>query len=126
MLKRRRGCSSRYQYASALFVIICFFDQASLAKDHSKWVSAPYHDWYERQLNGDGAWCCDNAEAHAYFGNYRYNKDGGVTLKLQQGDHIIPAHLIVKTPNPTGHAIWWYANLNGTRVDYCFAPGALY
>ena len=39
--------------------------------------------WYRAQQNDNDEWCCDNADGHPYFGNYRLTEDGGV------GSHCI-------------------------------------
>jgi hypothetical protein len=33
--------------------------------------------------------------------------------------------MVLKGPNPTGHAVWWYLEVGSQHRDYCFAPGTL-
>ena len=81
--------------------------------------------WYRSQHNSQGQWCCDNSDGHPYYGAYTINKDGSVTLDLKTGKHVIPAHMVLTGPNPTGHAVWWYIATPGNHTDFCFAPGPL-
>lgn len=82
--------------------------------------------WFGAQHNAYGEWCCDKSDGHAYYGSYTFNKDGSVTLHLgQNNDRTLPAYMILQGPNPTGHAVWWYAESNVSHRDYCFAPGTL-
>jgi hypothetical protein len=106
-------------------VSACFIHEQALAKDRSQWAHSPHQEWYENQRNGFGRQCCDNSDAHPYFGNYTLHSDGSITLKLEGGDHKIPGILIVKGPNPTGHPVWWYLDNEGGHFDFCFALGAL-
>lgn len=78
--------------------------------------------WYKQQHNANGQWCCDESDGHPYYGGYTIHEDGSVTL---DGDHHIPSYMVIKTPNPTGHAVWWYITAGGQHRDYCFAPGTL-
>ena len=75
--------------------------------------------WYRNQRNSRGGFCCDQADGDAYYGNYRLNADGSVTLA--DGTHI-PKWQVLSGNNPTGHAVWWhYKNV----MSYCFSPGPL-
>lgn len=78
--------------------------------------------WFAAQHNKQGDWCCDKSDGHWYEGDYTFNGDGSVTLKLAEGDHHIDAYKVLDNPNPTGRAVWWH---NGAGKDYCFAPGTL-
>ncbi len=82
--------------------------------------------WFQGQYNKRGQWCCDKSDGHAFFGTYEINKDGSVTLHLT-GDETrtLPAYMVLHGPNPTGHAVWWYAQVGQMHKDYCFAPGSL-
>lgn len=82
--------------------------------------------WYQRQHNAQGQWCCDKSDGHAYFGGYTLNKDGSVTLDLGNGNkRVIPEYMVLSGPNPTGHAVWWYLETGQHHTDFCFAPGTL-
>lgn len=81
--------------------------------------------WYKGQHNAQGQWCCDKSDGHPFFGNYTLNKDGSVTLHLERGDHTLPEYMVIKGPNPTGHAVWWYLDAGDSHTDFCFSPGTL-
>jgi len=93
--------------------------------DH-RYDTAPFHQWYEAQHNGLGAWCCNNSDAHEYDGTYALHRDGSVSIELAGGTVRIEAFKVLNGPNPTGHAVWWHlGSVNGVPVTYCFAPGPL-
>lgn len=95
---------------------------ASIASDqYHLYQFAPHHKWFESQKNSRGQVCCSEADGHPYYGGYTPNADGSVTLHLTSGDRNLPDWMILKGPNPTGHAIWWHMG----DMDYCFAPGTL-
>lgn len=104
-----------------LFLIfsVCY----ALARDPTgKYANAPYHEWYKEQYNAHGQWCCDKSDGHDYYGTVTFNADGSVTL---DGGHTLPAYMVLKGPNPTGHAVWWYVSNEFGHRDYCFAPGSM-
>jgi hypothetical protein len=120
-------CVMQNRAALFIFAILCacFIREQALAKDRSQWADSPHHDWYKNQRNGFGRQCCDNSDAHPYFGNYTLNNDGSVTLSLDGGDYTIPKMMVIDGPNPTGHAVWWFADQEGYHMDFCFAVGSL-
>jgi hypothetical protein len=81
--------------------------------------------WFKDQHNAQGQWCCDEADGHPFYGTYTINKDGSVSMNTETGPHQLPAYMVLKGPNPTGHAVWWYTDAGGEHRDYCFAPGTL-
>ena len=81
--------------------------------------------WYQQQHNAMGQWCCDKSDGHPFFGDYSFNQDGSVTLKADGDAHTLPSYMVLKGPNPTGHAVWWYLEVGNQHRDYCFAPGTL-
>lgn len=81
--------------------------------------------WYKDQHNSAGQWCCDESDGHPYFGEWSANEDGSVTVELNGKKHVLPKHMILTGPNPTGHAVWWFTDVEGVHMDYCFAPGTL-
>ncbi len=104
----------------------------SEAAVHARWkaqfanVDPNVQSWFHEQHNAHGEVCCDKSDGHAYFGPYTLNSDGSVSLHLGPGnDRTLPAYMVLKGPNPTGHAVWWYAQSNISHLDYCFAPGPL-
>ncbi len=83
-------------------------------------------EWFQKQHNALGQWCCDKSDGHPFFGSYTLNQDGSVTLDPQSDHtHMIPAYMVLHEANPTGHAVWWYIEAGGTHKDFCFAPGTL-
>lgn len=89
-------------------------------------ASPAIQTWYSAQHNAQGQWCCDRSDGHAFFGGYSVNSDGSVTLDTEKGPHRIPSYMVLNTPNPTGHAVWWFLDRSdGTHIDYCFAPGSM-
>ncbi len=81
--------------------------------------------WYKGQHNAQGQWCCDESDGHRYDGGYTLNQDGSVTLELASGQRRLPEYMVLKGPNPTGHAVWWYLDTGDNHTDFCFAPGTL-
>lgn len=81
--------------------------------------------WYATQHNAQGQWCCDKSDGHPFYGAYTMNHDGSVTLHLKSGERKLPAYMVLKGPNPTGHAVWWFVGVGDGHVDFCFAPGTL-
>lgn len=103
----------------ALFLL---WSLAAQARDDGRYANAPHKEWYRNQHNAQGQWCCSEADGHPYFGNYTINDDGSVTL---DDDRTLPAYMVLKGPNPTGHAVYWYSENEWGRRDYCFSPGTL-
>lgn len=78
--------------------------------------------WFSNQRNGKGQSCCADSDGFPFFGAYEINAaDGSVTLQTEAGPRTLPAYMVLKGPNPTGHAIWWHIG----QTDYCFSPGSL-
>ena len=88
-------------------------------------ADAKIQAWYKGQHNAQGQWCCDESDGHAFFGAYTLNQDGSVTLDLATGKRTLPQYMVIKGPNPTGHAVWWYLDAGDSHTDFCFAPGTL-
>lgn len=97
---------------------------------HAKWNGDPEQadpaivKWYGDQHSADGNWCCDNADGHPFYGAYTFNSDGSVEFDSDGHHYKLPATMVLKGPNPTGHAVWWWVQrYDGKHIDYCFAPG---
>lgn len=80
--------------------------------------------WYSAQHNAKGQYCCDRADGHDFYGAYAIDTNGDVEFDANGIHHHLPAYMVLNAPNPTGHAVWWYADADSGHVDYCFAPGA--
>ena len=81
--------------------------------------------WFKNQHNEQGQWCCDESDGHPFFGDYKINEDGSVSLEHEGQRRTLPAYMVLKGGNPTGHAVWWFTDAGGKHRDYCFAPGTL-
>lgn len=80
--------------------------------------------WYGEQHNARGAWCCDNADGHPFYDDYKLDADGSVEFQYLGQHHHIPAYKVLQGANPTGHAVWWWVRrYDGKHIDYCFALG---
>jgi hypothetical protein len=100
----------------------------ALARWKPEYGAQPLHvqQWFKTQINAKGQWCCDKSDGHAFYGQYDINGDGSVTLHLPDGQtRNLPAYMVLKGPNPTGHAVWWYLDVGSFHKDYCFSPGTL-
>lgn len=89
------------------------------ARDDGRYAGSPYKAWYEQQHNAIGGYCCNNSDAQAFYGDYTLNDDGSVEFDDAGAHHKLPAYMVLKGPNPTGHAVWWHL----ADQDYCFALG---
>lgn len=109
------------------FLLFLLITAPAYARDPSgQYTNSKFHQWFKSQYNAQGAWCCDVSDGHEYDGDYTLNKDGSVTLLLKNGHYKIEAFKVLKNPNPTGHAVWWYlGSINGAPTTYCFSPGPM-
>ena len=81
--------------------------------------------WFASQHNANGGWCCDSADGHPFYGSYTFDANGDVEFNADGKHYHLPAYMVLTGPNPTGSAVWWFAeNYNGERISYCFAPGS--
>jgi len=76
-------------------------------------------EFYHDSHNAKGEWCCDESDGHPYYGNIDFHPDGSITVYRDGQSVTLPDYMVLRKPNPTGHAVWWY---NSVR-DYCFALG---
>lgn len=111
--------------------ILAFVSAAVLCGGaEARWSGRPgsspeLRGWFEQQHNARGQWCCHEADGHPFYGVYKINPDGSVTVQLRGGSRTLPAYMVLHGPNPTGHAVYWYRDYGSVRLDYCFAPGTL-
>lgn len=91
--------------------------------DSGKYVNSPLSEWYSVQHNKVGNFCCDKADAHDFYGSYQLDSDGSVEFAANGTHYHLSSDLVLSGPNPTGHAVWWYAEGKGWHNDYCFALG---
>ena len=112
----------------ALVGLIAAAAAPALAHWRPQYANQPpqIRQWYQAQHNKRGQWCCDKSDGHAYFGQYTLNADGSVTLHVSDNEtRTLPSYMVLQGANPTGHAVWWYAQVGNYHKDYCFAPGSL-
>lgn len=85
---------------------------------HGPIASPAIHEWFSRQFNSHGQWCCDQADGREWGGDYSFLPDGGVELS---DGRKIEGWKVLSGPNPTGHPILWSYG----KLIFCFAPGTL-
>lgn len=102
-------------------------------------IDPALHAWFERQYSRDGSWCCNVSDGHILdesdwrisdaflFGMVPYYEVqiGGKWYPIDEKKIHVNAE---NDPNPTGHAIVWYAIsddpfMTGQVIIFCFAPG---
>ena len=113
---------------AAILAIACgaAICSAAEARWSGRYGSSPeLRGWFEQQQNSRGQSCCYEGDGHPFYGSYAINPDGSVTLQLRRGSRTLPAYMVLRGPNPTGHAVYWYRDYGTVRLDYCFAPGTL-
>lgn len=110
--------------AAVLLSVVVYSQAHARERFQGQYANVPHHEWYKAQRNKAGNACCDEADGHDYYGDYRINEDGSVEILGRHPDHI-QAYKVLDGPNPTGHAVWWYVDYGDWGVTtYCFAPGA--
>lgn len=104
-----------------IIILVLAWSYAYPRDAEGKYTNSPNKEWFETQHNSLGAWCCNEADGHIYDGDYKLNQDGSVTI----GNFTIEGYKVLKGPNPTGHAVWWFVDASYGRITYCFIPGPL-
>lgn len=118
---RRQARSGYFIEAMNAVLILLLLTGTAMARDPTgKYANSPLAHWYKDQHNSIGQWCCDESDAHPYFGDYAVNSDGSVTV---DGENI-PKEKVLSGPNPTGAAVWWFLESGGNKQTYCFAIGS--
>ena len=115
---------SRYIFWASL--CLGLMTLSAQARWKEQYANAPdaIKQWYATQHNKQGAWCCNNADGHDFYGDYSLDQDGSVEFDAGGTHHKLPAFMVLDGPNPTGHAVWWYVDgAAGGHTDYCFALG---
>jgi hypothetical protein len=108
-----------------LLISLVSLSMASARDLDGRYANSPFHAWFESQYNSVGQWCCNEADGHAYYEDYKVNEDGSVTVTDSGKPVTIEAYKVLKGPNPTGHAVWWYVDGAYGRTTYCFIPGSM-
>lgn len=99
----------------------------AFARDHGQFAGTDpsIAAWYENQHNAQGQYCCNKADGHDFYDSYKIDTNGDVEFDFAGQHYHLPAYMVLTTPNPTGHSVWWYVvTVGGEHSDYCFAPGA--
>ena len=110
----------------ALLVIVAAVAAQARWKPEYGNVSKAEQAWFAAQHNSQGQWCCDQADGHRFDGEWRFTKEGGVAIRYNGKVYKLPPYMVLKVPNPTGSAAWWFLDLaGGEHVDYCVAPGSM-
>jgi hypothetical protein len=100
-------------------LILCAAVPAS-ARDDGRYAGSPYKSWYESQHNAHGGYCCNEADGKDFYGDYTLTDDGGVEFDDGGQHYKLPPYMVLRGPNPTGHAVWWHLG----ETSYCFAIGS--
>lgn len=128
--------------ALAVFSLLIAGGQVKAQNLNGEYTGSPNADWFARQSNSRGGYCCNDADGHPFDGDYQINPDASVTIYLAAGgsitidskeahgtwDGVTAEGAQPPDPNPTGGAVIWYT---GTLSDgqnsnvYCFVTGAL-
>lgn len=111
--------------AGAICVGIFAFTPALARDPDGRYANSPNAEWFKSQHNAQGQWCCDSADGHPFYGDYKINEDGSVTLVDGGKEYKLPSYMVLKVANPTGAAVWWFLDGYGRRMSFCFAPGTL-
>jgi hypothetical protein len=116
----------------AFLIAVARLSTISIIDAHAKWN--PLHSdapksiqhWYSTQQTPDGGFCCDRADGHDFYGDYAVDANGNVKFDADGKHYMIPKGKVLTGPNPTGHAVWWWANSvhpEDGKITYCFALG---
>jgi hypothetical protein len=85
------------------------------------------HEWFERQYNVNGGWCCKESDGHILSDDDWRIVGVGYEVRIDGTWYDVPATAYrdpVGGPNPTQHAIAWWSP-GEPIVIYCFTPGTL-
>lgn len=80
--------------------------------------------WFKDQYNANNQWCCDASDGHPFYDTYTLDSNGDVEFDSDGQHYHLPAYMVLKGPNPTGAAVWWFLDTAAGRSSYCFALGA--
>lgn len=89
-------------------------------------VDPALHEWFEKQYNQVGGWCCNLSDGHILDDEDWRTSNGAYEVRIEDVWYPIAPDKLRRGdggPNPTGHAIVWYTTGTGQIVIYCFCPG---
>jgi len=125
MTSRQKGDALVVLGIIATLILMLWWSEAYPRDLDGKYANSPHHEWFQNQHNSVGQWCCNEADGHPYYDDYKFNDDGSVTV-YQDGQKVqIESYKVLKGGNPTGAAVWWYVEGPYGRTTFCFAPGQL-
>ena len=88
------------------------------------------HDWFDKQHSIKQVYCCNVSDGHILDDQDWHSTGTGYEIRVNGKWFPVPPDamrdVITGGPNPTGHAVAWYAVLpwyNDGVLIYCFAPG---
>jgi hypothetical protein len=111
------------------WIILAFLSlPASAAPPPGTDMSSPVAQWFARQHNVRGGWCCDLGDGHILEPDDWRSDGKHYEVRIHGRWITITDDQLRDTnggPNPTGAAIVWFTvnDEYGIQV-YCFAPGA--
>lgn len=89
-------------------------------------LDGPTHAWFAAQHAVNGVWCCDVSDGHLLADDAWRAGEGAYEVLIGGRWYRVPPGALRDPkggPNPTGHAIVWYAaGAYGVHI-FCFAPG---
>lgn len=108
------------------FLILALLAVPALAAPPPGTVDGPIHQWFERQHNIQGLWCCNLADGLVLDSEDWRSTGAHYEVRIDDAWITIADSQLRDPnggPNPVGKAVVWFtANEHGLRV-YCFAPG---
>lgn len=89
-----------------------------------QYANSPHKEWYGKQKSPqNGNLCCSQADGVDAQEDIR---KGQYWTQWQDFPWMpVPWEVVIRGPNPTGHAVVWWYTQDGVPVIRCYAPGAL-
>jgi hypothetical protein len=95
----------------------------ALAHDNGQFGNVPpeIRAWFKSVKSHSGIPCCDIADGHRTDYDMR---DSKYWVPINGKWMMVPSEAVVDDAgNPTGDAVVWYSEYNGTVYIRCFVPG---
>jgi hypothetical protein len=109
--------------ASASFLSMAALSPSALARDNGQFGNVPpeIRAWFKSVKSHAGIPCCDIADGHRTDYDMR---DNTYWVPINGEWMKVPQEAVVDDAgNPTGDAVVWYSESNGTVYIRCFVPG---
>jgi hypothetical protein len=100
-----------------------FFLTQALARDNGQFGNVPpeIRAWFKSVKSHAGVPCCDIADGHRTDYDMRESR---YWVPINGDWMMVPPEAVVDdSGNPTGDAVVWYSESNGTVYIRCFVPG---